>query len=113
MKRALIPVIACLLPLSAKAQNVLAGKEIYRINCGAIVQIYVNESFSGVGFIVSGDGLIMTANHVLTTPESKRKTYFSDIKVVVPGKPTPYPATPIAATVSDDQANYDSAIIKI
>lgn len=113
-KRAWLLVVAiCLLSLSAKSQNVLTGKEIYRINCGAIVQVYVNEFFSGVGFIVSGDGLIMTANHVVTTPESKRKGYASNIKVVVPGKPTPYPADPVATTVSDDQANYDSAIIRI
>ena len=97
----------------AKAQNVLTGKEIYGVNCKAVVQIYMNGNFSGTGFIVSPDGIIMTANHVITTRDSRFRQYASDIKVVVEGGSLPYPATPLTSQVSDDQANYDSALIKI
>jgi S1-C subfamily serine protease len=106
-------VVACLLSLSANAQNALTRKEVYEINCKAIVQIYVEGHFSGVGFIASPDGIVMTANHVVATRESSFKEYAGNIAVAVFGKPTPYPATPISARVSDDQANYDSAAVRI
>ena len=115
MKRALIFVSVCVLIVSANAQKVLSGKEIYRINCETVVQIYVNNIFSGTGFIASANGFVMTANHVITTKESRFRQYATDIKVLVfrNGKATPYPATPVSAQVSDDQANYDSAVLKI
>ncbi len=113
MKRTLLFVTVIVLTASAHAQNVLTRQEIYRINCKSVVQIYVNEHFSGVGFIVSQDGLIVTANHVIATRESNLREYATDIKVAVFGKPAPYPATPVTAKISDDQANYDSTVIKI
>jgi S1-C subfamily serine protease len=116
MKRTLVPVVAACLSLGAYAQNVLTGKEIYRINCGAVVQIQTKDgTFEGlgVGFITSADGIVMTANHVVTTRDSKFRRYVSDIKVWVNGKADSYPATPIANQVSDDQANYDAAVLKI
>lgn len=112
MKPTILAVALVFLPVFTQAQNVLTRKEIYRINCKAVVQIQTEEGF-GVGFVVSPDGLIMTANHVVTTKTSDFRQYASDIKIALFGRPTPYPATPIATTVSDDQANYDSAIVKI
>ncbi len=113
MKRALILIAVGSFIVSANAQNVLTRKEIYRVNCKAIVQISVNGRFSGVGFIVSADGFVMTANHVITTRESKLREYVTDIKVAVFGRPIPYAAKPVTSRVSDDQANYDSTLIKI
>jgi S1-C subfamily serine protease len=97
----------------ADAQKLLTGKEIYGANCKAIVQISVNGNFSGVGFIVSADGIIMTANHVVTTRESGFRQYAKNIQVTVDGVAAPLNATALAAQVSDDQVNYDSALIKI
>jgi S1-C subfamily serine protease len=115
MKRALILVTVWVLVISANAQKVLTRKEIYRINCEAVVQIYVNDIFSGTGFIASADGVVMTANHVVTKRDSGFRQYATDIKVLVfrNGKAAPYPATPVSAQVSDDQTNYDSAVLKI
>lgn len=115
MKRTL-SIVVCLLvfAIAANAKKVLTGKEIYRVNCKAIVQIYANGTvFRGVGFMTSSDGLIITANHVVTTKESRFTQYANDIKVVVVGRATPYQATPLAIQVSGDQVNYDSAVLKI
>jgi S1-C subfamily serine protease len=112
MKIAMTMATICVFSISAHAQNELTRKEIYRINCGAVVQIYANGGFSGVGFIVGG-GIVMTANHVVTTRESRFTQYSSDLKVVIEGRGGSYPAAPVAPLVSNDQVNYDSAIIKI
>ncbi|HXH49675.1 MAG TPA: serine protease [Terriglobia bacterium] len=100
--------------INATAQHVQTGKEIYRANRDAIVQVYAGNEL-GNGFIVSPDGIIVTANHVVTTPESGFRKYANEIKVVVfhNGRGRPYAATPIEATVSDDQANFDTARLKI
>jgi S1-C subfamily serine protease len=116
MKRTLTFVVAAwFLSFSASAQNVLTRKEVYRVNCNAVVQIYVNDNFSGTGFIVSADGIVMTANHVVTTRESRFRQYASNIKVAVirSGQVSPYPARPVNAAISEDQVNYDSAVLKI
>jgi S1-C subfamily serine protease len=114
MKIALILVASFwIFAVSANAQNVLTRKEIYRANCKAIVQVYVNGKFSGVGFIASNDGAVITANHVVATRESNFRQYAGGITVLVDGNPTPYPATPLSAQVSDDQVSSDSAILKI
>lgn len=95
------------------AQNLLTGKEILRANCKAIVQIYVGGQFSGVGFITSKDGIITTANHVVTTRDSKFRQYGSSIRVRIDGNPQLFDAAPTTPVISDDQVNYDSAMIKI
>ncbi|MBZ5680325.1 MAG: serine protease [Acidobacteriia bacterium] len=113
MKRVLVLATVLVFGVSAYAQKELTAKEIYRANRDGIVQIYVNNQFSGTGFIASADGTIVTANHVVTTKQSSFRQYASDIKVLVNGRATPYPATPIAAQVPDEQVNYDTAVLKI
>jgi S1-C subfamily serine protease len=103
--------VACL-QLVANAQNVLTGKEIYRTDCKAVVQIHTEDGF-GVGFIVSSDGAIMTANHVVTTRESNFRKFAKTIDVTVPGHAQAYQAQPPSEAPSSDGVNYDSAIIKI
>jgi V8-like Glu-specific endopeptidase len=98
--------------IKANAQNPLTGKEIYRVNCKAIVQIKTSEEM-GVGFIISSDGLIMTANHVVTTRDSQHREYAGEINVFVDREQMPYKAKPLVQKISDDQVNYDSALIKI
>jgi S1-C subfamily serine protease len=116
MKIALVLVASFLiLAVSTNAQNVLTRKEIYNTNRDAVVQIYVGDNFSGTGFIVSADGTIVTANHVVATRDSHYREYAGQIMVLVfrKGIATPYPATPIAAQISADQVNYDFVKLKI
>jgi S1-C subfamily serine protease len=112
MRRTIAVVVLLIFSVGAHAQKMLTGKEIYRINCKSIVQIKTHDGF-GVGFITSADGVIMTANHVVTTRESHFRQYATDIKVFVDGKALPYPATPTTDRISDSQVNYDSAVLKI
>ncbi len=97
----------------ADAQKLLTGKEIYGVNCKAVVQIGIGGNFSGVGFVVSADGIIMTANHVVTTKESNFRQYADHLQVVVEGHAAVLDAIPLIAQISEDQVNYDSALIKI
>jgi S1-C subfamily serine protease len=114
MKRALVLLFAVLMFGGvAHTQNLLTGKKIYGANCKAVVEIEVNGNFSGAGFIVSADGIIMTANHVVTTRESRFRQYANNIRVLVEGHATPFDATPLIGQISDEQVNYDSALIKI
>ncbi|MCU1270603.1 MAG: serine protease [Acidobacteriaceae bacterium] len=94
------------------AQNALTGKQIYRTNCKAIVQIRTEEGF-GAGFITSGDGIITTANHVVTTRGSRFRQYASHIEVFVAGRTQPYDAMPLSKTPSDEDINYDSTHVKV
>lgn len=96
----------------AHGQKLLTGKEIYGANCPAVVQIYIGRNFSGVGFLISPDGVIATANHVVTTRESNFRQYATPIQVQIFGNPYPFGAEPLTA-ISDDQVNYDSALIKV
>ncbi len=111
MKRALILIAIGVFIVNANAQNVLTGKEIYRASRDGVVQILVGGHFSGTGFLISADGLIITANHVVATKESRFKTYAAGIEVITAqGR---FPATPFATIISEDQANYDFALLKI
>jgi S1-C subfamily serine protease len=118
MRKALpVFVTATLLSIiSANAQQSVTSKAIYRTNHSAVVQIYVNEQFSGDGFLVSSDGSVLTANHVVATRESHFREYFPNIKVMVfSGNAFKvYPAVPLLdPNISADQANFDYAFLKI
>jgi S1-C subfamily serine protease len=114
MKRTLVLMtIIWFFSLPTQPPNMLTGKEIYRINCGAVVQIKTEEGDFGVGFLVSSDGKIMTANHVVTTRDSRFRQYATGITVSVAGQAQPYDAHPLTATPSGEAINYDSAVIKI
>ncbi|MGA9546028.1 MAG: serine protease [Candidatus Sulfotelmatobacter sp.] len=111
MEKVLLFVAIGVFVLGAHAQKGLTSRQIYESNRGAIVQIGIGNKFSGNGFIVSSDGLVLTANHVVATPESQRKTYATNLNVVVNGKV--YPAQPMETVISDDMANFDFAFLKI
>lgn len=116
MKRALIAVVATFLfSLGAWGQNDLSSRGIYQRNREAVVQINVGQSFSGDGFLVSNDGIVATANHVVTTRDSHFREYYSGLTVVVFTGNTfkAYSAVPILSPISADQANYDFAFLKI
>jgi S1-C subfamily serine protease len=81
----------------------LTPKEIFERNDAAVVQIFVNNELSGCGFIVSADGLIITANHVVTTEESHFTETYSNIEVRIPRQRT-HPATVVAHSDVSDSA---------
>lgn len=111
MKRNLSLLFVLSISLVADAQKIMTSGEIYRSQQGAVVEICLGTQFSGNGFIISADGIIVTANHVVTTLESNHREYAANIVVLVGGKP--YSATPVAPIISSDQVNYDYALLKI
>jgi S1-C subfamily serine protease len=113
MKIAVTLLLACFLTSFADSQNVLTGKEIYNASCKAIVQITATDEGFGVGFVVSSDGTIVTANHAVTTRDSGFRQYVKDIQVLVKGTDAPYKAHPVARKPSEDDINFDSAVIRI
>jgi|GEM_PF-4564654 len=116
MKRALGLVLSLLIfSIFANAQNVTTGKEIYRISKNGITQIKSGQNIRGTGFIISADGLIVTANHVVTTPESNFRKYAPNLGAVVikDGVARLYHAAPISTDISDDQVNFDTALLKV
>ncbi|HZT01585.1 MAG TPA: hypothetical protein VFA39_04900 [Steroidobacteraceae bacterium] len=56
------------------AQNVLTPKNIYEANREAVIEVFAGQltgnrfdvSEAGTGFIVSANGMVVTANHVIT-----------------------------------------------
>jgi S1-C subfamily serine protease len=94
-----------------KEPAVMTSRDIYISNLAGIVEIGIGGKFSGNGFIVSADGLILTANHVVATPESRLKQYAANISVLFNGKL--YPAKTVENAISDDMSNFDFAFLKI
>ena len=72
--------VACLLlgTNSVSAQTQMSSKDIFQTQRSAVVQIYVNDIFRGPGFLPSDDGLIVTANHFVTTRDSQFKDWATD-----------------------------------
>jgi hypothetical protein len=105
VKKTLIAAVTtCLFSLGACAQNNLPNREIYRLNRETVVQINVGESFSGDGFLISNDGIVATANHVVATKDSHFREYSGGLTVVVFSGNTfkSYPAVPILSPISPD-----------
>jgi S1-C subfamily serine protease len=111
MKKVFLLVAICSLTFTACAQKKMTSREIYEANRGAIVEIGIGDRFSGNGFIVSSDGIILTANHVVATTESRLRQYAANLNVAINGKM--YSAKPVSDTISDDMANFDFAFLKI
>ncbi len=81
----------------------LTPSEIFARNSDAVVQIFVNGRISGCGFIVSSDGLVFTANHVVTTEESKFTEVSAEIEVRKIGQRS-HVATVISQSIPSDTA---------
>jgi S1-C subfamily serine protease len=106
---ALLSLAAIYLPLSAAE---LSARDILAKSKKAVVQIFINGEFHGTGFIVSKDGLIVTANHVVTTQESKYTEFFTKIEVKIPNDPHLHFARP-ALPMADSFRIHDTAILRI
>lgn len=101
-------IIAVLISLSATDKPpVLTPKEIFTKNRDAVVQIFVNSELSGCGFIISTNGLVVTANHVITTKESNFTEPFSTIEVRKVGQKLRF------ATVIRHSNVSDTALLRI
>lgn len=96
-------------------QTAVSPSQIFHAHRLAVVQIFRPDGVYGVGFIVSADGLVVTANHVATTRESNFTNFAQGIKVEVAdaaGRINLYPATPVAQD-SENRVNYDTVLLKI
>jgi S1-C subfamily serine protease len=71
MKRATFGFLGILIcfGLGATADANDSPERIFKKHKDAIVRIYVNGTFRGCGFVVSQDGLVVTAKHVITGAE--------------------------------------------
>jgi S1-C subfamily serine protease len=97
---------------SVSAETPLTGKQIFQLYRGAVVQVWMDNHFRGTGFLISADGLVVTANHVVSTRDSRFRELETNIKVFVDGKPSAYPAVVVPRDVQS-RTNYDSAVLKI
>jgi S1-C subfamily serine protease len=88
------------------------AKRVFGANANAVVQVYVDGRYSGSGFLVSSDGVIVTANHVVATRESALRQFATTIQVRIPRRKEPYSAKPVS-TIDDDSLSADIALIKI
>src|ERR1700694_5993120 len=109
VKRVLL-VLMLLVPVE-RMQSQTSPANIFAANRDAIVQIFVDGSFSGCGFIISEDGFIATANHVVATEKSNFKEFASNIEVRIPKRGSHAART--IAPITDKSRNYDSAILKV
>lgn len=90
----------------------LSPKDILAKNKDAVVQVFVNGIFSGTGFIISKDGLIVTANHVVTTSASEHSDLFSKITVTITRDHRDHYAR-AAFPVTPQSKIHDVAVLKI
>jgi S1-C subfamily serine protease len=106
MNRWAFGVVLVLLAGTASEQT-FTPKKIFEQNKGAIVRIFVNGTISGCGFIVSGDGLIVTANHVIASAKPTQEQPFP-IAVEMLGQSKSH-----FATVADHSVSADVAVLRI
>lgn len=109
INRLLILTLFVALPLKSAE---LSSKDILAKNNGAVVQIIVNGEFHGTGFIISKDGLIATANHVITTKESGYTEASKKIEVRIPNSPRLHFARP-AIPITTTSKVHDVAILRV
>ena len=85
------------------------SKEIFAQDRAAIVLVFSQSQPRGTGFIVSGDGIVITANHVVTSPDLK--TYLPNIQVNLNDGST-ITATPVETAPTVKSINGDYAVLK-
>lgn len=107
MIRLIIASLILLPSITEATPQTLTPSEAFAKNKDAVVQIFVNNEFSGCGFIVSADGLVITANHVVTTADSDFTDVASKVEVKRIGERLHF------ATVISHSAVRDTAILRI
>jgi V8-like Glu-specific endopeptidase len=89
----------------------LSARDILVKSKNAVVQIFVNGEFHGTGFIISKDGLIATANHVITTEESDYTQVSERIEVQIPNRGRSHSAR-LAVPITETSKIHDVAILR-
>jgi S1-C subfamily serine protease len=106
-----------LCPFGARSGE-MTPKEIFAKYQTGIVQIMaggnnsatVSTISSGTGFVISSAGVVLTANHVITTKDFR--TYLSPIKVRFFNNRT-FDAVPVMEKPTDDSIANDYGILKV
>jgi len=95
---------ALILLLGPPSSQMLSPGEIFEQNKEAVVRIFTPGDHTGCGFVISPDGLIVTANHVITTEESQYTEVASTIEVEKLGDKRSHIATVVAHSNRSDTA---------
>lgn len=96
-------IVLCLMGATT-TNSTVSPQDIFSKNRDTVVRIFVNGQFSGCGFIVSDDGLIVTANHVISTPESQFAQVFERIEIEKSNDTRSHAATVVERSVPSDTA---------
>jgi S1-C subfamily serine protease len=112
MKRAAFGFLGILFCLGAvgTAKGNDSPEHIFKRHKNAIVRIYVNGTFRVCGFIVSQDGLVVTAKHVVADAEFPSNIKAAGVEVQQRKGKKPYELYP--AMVVDSSAITDTALLR-
>jgi S1-C subfamily serine protease len=100
--------LAICFALGSNKPKEITPHEIFVQYKQAVVRIFVNGAINGCGFVVSSDGLIATANHVVTAEESGGTKSSENIEIQFLGEKRSHFATVLA-----NSAQNDTAILRI
>jgi S1-C subfamily serine protease len=92
--------------------DLMTPKEIFAKYKAAIVQVIAVGRGIGSGFLISEDGLLLTANHVVASKDQTGAWHYHDLQVLLPNSSSPGSATAVSA-ITPDSVNFDFAILRI
>jgi S1-C subfamily serine protease len=99
--------------IALSQQTPLSAGNIFTLHRGAIIRVLVDGRFRGSGFMISDDGLAVTANHVVANMDKPNEwQYMANIKVLVVTTGKTYDAKPLFP-MEPDFSNFDTALLQV